>query len=196
MMSLLPADPVKRGRVKLLLLAAFFASPMAAAWLAYELQWAPGGSGNYGELVEPRSIPDATLVRVNDAPLKLSSLRGKWVLVQFDAPDCDAYCEKKLYYMRQIRRALGRDLERVERLWVLAGAGTPRAALLAAFEGTKVVRSADPGFATAFPVATSQADHIFVVDPLGNIMMRFPRDPDPSRMLKDLKRLLKYSQIG
>jgi len=196
MKSLLPADPVKRGRVRLLLLAAFFASPMVAAWLAYEFEWAPGDAANYGELVVPHAVPDVTLARDNERPLKISSLRGKWILLQFDAPACDAYCEKKLYSMRQIRRALGRDMERVERLWILTGKGAPKAGLLAAFDGTMVARSTNGVFETAFSAAGTPVDHIYLVDPLGNVMMRFPRDPDASRMLKDLKHLLKYSRIG
>ena len=92
--------------------------------------------------------------------------------------------------MRQLRRAQGKDQARVERLWVITDAGTPRPELLAAIEGTHVSRI-PPG---EFP--GERSDHIYLVDPLGNLMMRFPRDPDPSRMLKDLQRLLRYSRVG
>ena len=96
--------------------------------------------------------------------------------------------------MRQVRRALGREMQRVERLWILTDGAAPRAELLAAIEGTHLA----PGgaaLAAQFPAERSAADHIFLVDPLGNLMMRFPREPDPSRMIQDLKRLLKYSQF-
>jgi hypothetical protein len=168
------------ARAKLLLVFLACAAPFVLGWAAWYFGWAPGTAGNYGELIPPRSVTGAPL----------QALRGKWVMVSFDSAGCDAYCEKKLYYMRQIRRAQGKDQARVERLWVITDAGTPRPELLAAIEGTHVSRIA-PG---EFPGVRS--DHIYLVDPLGNLMMRFPRDPDPSGMLKDLQRLLRYSRAG
>lgn len=193
-----PASPdaVRRGRLKLLLLAAFFAAPFVLAWIAYRFEWGIGAAGNYGELVGPVVLPDAALTALDGRRVPISDLRGKWVLVQFDASRCDAYCERKLYYMRQVRRALGKDMERVVRLWVLTDGGAPAAALLEAAEGTEVLRSGNGRFAAAFGAPAQLADHIYLVDPMGNLMLRFPRDPDPSKMLKDLRRLLKYSQIG
>lgn len=179
------AEAPRRGRAKLLLLGAVFALPFALATLAWWFDWAPGTTSNYGELLTPpRPL----------AGPPFDALRGKWVLVSFDAAACDAYCEKKLYFMRQVRRAQGKDQDRVERLWVLTDAARPRAELLGAIEGTRIER--DAALAARFPAAASSADHVYVVDPLGNLMMRYPRDPDPSRMLKDLQRLLRLSQVG
>jgi peroxiredoxin len=189
-------DVTRRARLKLLLLAAFFAAPLVLAWLAYRFEWGTGASGNYGELLGPTALPEVTLTAVDGRQVSTSRLRGRWVLVQFDASRCDAYCERKLYYMRQVRRALGKDMERVARLWVLTDGGTPAAAVLTAFEGTQVLRSDSGRFAAAFGAPARLADHIYLVDPMGNVMLRFPRDPDPSKMLGDLRRLLKYSQIG
>jgi cytochrome oxidase Cu insertion factor (SCO1/SenC/PrrC family) len=168
------------ARAKLLLIFLACAAPFALAWAAWYFGWAPGAAGNYGELIAPRAVSGEAL----------SGLRGKWVLVTFDAAACDAYCERKLYYMRQVRRAQGKDQARVERLWVITDEGKPRPELLAAIDGTRLSRAA-PGDFPGEP-----RDHIYLVDPLGNLMMRFPRDPDPSKMLKDLQRLLKYSRIG
>jgi hypothetical protein len=162
---------------KLVLIALVCAAPIVLGTAAYLLGWSPGTPGNYGELVPPRAVSAAPF----------AALRGKWVLVSADAAACDAYCEKKLYFMRQVRRAQGKDMERIERLWLVSGAGAPRAELLAAIEGTRVAMLEDPAFT---------AEHIYLVDPLGNLMLRFPRDPDPSRMIKDLQRLLRYSRIG
>lgn len=145
--------------------------------LAYVFGWSPGAPGNYGELLEPRPTTLAPIV----------ALRGKWVLVSADAAACDARCERKLYFMRQVRRAQGKEMDRIERLWLVQGPGEPRAALLAAYEGMRVARVADSPFA---------AEHLYLVDPLGNLMMRFPRDPDPARVIKDLQRLMKYSGVG
>ena len=171
-----------RPRNKLVLLAAVCAAPFLLGWLAYRFDWAPGGARNYGELIEPRPL--------SGAPLE--ALRGRWVLVAFDAARCEAYCERKLYYMRQVRRAQGKHMQRVERLWLLTDAARPRPELLAAMEGTRVASSG--ALAERFP-GTPQ-DHIYLVDPLGNLMLRFPRDPDPSRMIKDLQRLLRVSSFG
>jgi len=178
-------EAVRRGRTKLLLLALVFVAPFVLAWLAWRFEWATGSTSNYGELIMPARPVDG-------APLE--ALRGKWVLVSFDAAPCDAYCERKLYFMRQVRRALGDDEARIARLWLLTDATSPSEKLLAAIEGTQVAPAG--ALAESFPAAGAPADHIYVVDPLGNLMMRYPRDPDPSRILKDLQRLLKVARFG
>ena len=158
------------------------AAPFVLAWLAYEFRWGAGQSGNYGELIPPRPVAGP-----------LTALRGKWVLVTLDRAACDAACEKKLYVVRQARRAQGKDLDRVERLWLVTDHGKPSAELLAAIEGSHVV-AADPAFVKSF--AADAPDHIYLVDPLGNLMMRFPPQPDPAKVIKDLQRLLRYSRFG
>lgn len=177
-------DAVRRGRLKLLGLAAIFSLPVVLGWLAFLLDWVPGATGNYGELLPPKAIA---------SPL-FEPWRGHWVLATFDAPECDAYCERKLYFLRQVRRAQGRDQLRVERAWVLTGPGAPKAELLVAIEGTHVLPPQGAALLSQFPYATSPVDHIYLVDPQGRLMMRFPRDPDPARMLRDLRRLLKYAR--
>ncbi len=167
--------------MNLVLLALFFLLPVGASWVVWYFDLASGATGNYGELLPPRPV-QAELV---------SARKGRWVLVQFDGGACNAWCERKLYIMRQIRRAQGREMQRVERLWLLTDSIQPRAELRAAIEGTAVA-PAGPGF----PAEGSVTDHIYLVDPLGNLMMRFPRDPDPARMIKDLQRLLKVSRFG
>ena len=185
MTSLLPADPVKRGRVKLALLIAVFSIPVVAGSIAYVSGWGSGTASNYGSLLAPQPM----------AAPPFPTLRGKWVLVQIDRGACETLCEQKLYSMRQVRRAQGRQMNRVERLWIVTDATAPRPALLAAIEGTHVVRG-DAQLMAAFPAERAATDHIYLVDPLGNLMLRFPRDPDPARMIKDLGRLLKYSGFG
>ena len=167
-------------RLKLVAIFSLCAAPVVLAWFAWYFGWGTGSTGNYGELIAPRTL--------SSAPFQ--ALRGKWVLVSFDRAACDAYCEKKLYFMRQTRKAQGKDQSRLERLWFITDAGAPRAELLAAIEGTRIAREKVEGF------PGNTVDHIYLVDPLGNLMLRFPRDPDPSKMIKDLQRLLKYSQVG
>ena len=95
--------------------------------------------------------------------------------------------------MRQVRRAQGKNAERVERLWLLSDGGTPRAELVAALDGGHIER-ADRALASAFPGDVRA--YIYLVDPLGNLMMRFPAAPQAKRMIQDLERLLKYSSFG
>jgi hypothetical protein len=168
------------ARLKLVAVLLVCASPFVLAWAAWHFKWGTGSAGNYGELIapQPRSEP------------AFQELRGKWVLVTFDAAACDAYCQRKLYFMRQVRTAQGKDQSRIERMWVITDGGAPRPELLAAIEGTRITRVRPDGF------PGNPVDHVYLVDPLGNLMMRFPRDPDPSKMLKDLQRLMKYSQVG
>jgi cytochrome oxidase Cu insertion factor (SCO1/SenC/PrrC family) len=174
---------VKRGRLKLMLLALFFLVPVGASYLIWWLDLAPGTAGNYGTLLAPRPV---TLPAA-------AELKGKWVLVQFDGGACTAACERKLYFMRQVRRAQGKEMPRVARLWLVTDAVAPRAEVLAAIEGT-VVAALPAGL--DFPAEQSVTGHLYLVDPLGNLMMRFPRDPDPARVIKDLQRLLKASSFG
>lgn len=165
------------ARLKLALLFAACAAPFVLAWLAYEFDWASGTTSNYGELLAPQPL--------HGAPFE--ALRGKWVLVSADEAACNVRCEDKLFILRQLQRAQGKDMHRVERLWLIAGGPAPHAELLAAIAGTHVVRLKDARFSS---------EHIYVVDPLGNLMLRFPSNPEPSRMLKDLQRLLRASRIG
>jgi len=162
---------------KALLVGAICLAPVLAGWALYLSGWRPAATGNYGELIPPRPLTGAPF----------EALRGKWVLLMFDAAACDAYCERKLYFMRQVRRTQGKEMERIERLWAITDGGKPRAEVLAAIEGTHLARLNDQAFSP---------DYIYLIDPLGNLMLRFPRDPDPSRMVKDLQRLLKASRIG
>jgi len=98
--------------------------------------------------------------------------------------------------MRQARLAQGRDADRVERVWLLDDSAVPDPALLRDHPGLITARAPRGAFAAEFPVEGNRADYIYVVDPRGNLMLRFPGDPDPRKMLKDLERLLKVSRIG
>jgi cytochrome oxidase Cu insertion factor (SCO1/SenC/PrrC family) len=185
----------KRSNASLWLIIALAAAPVAASYLVYFF-WAPARTVNYGELIKPRPLPDPQLALADGTAFRLSQLRGKWVLVSLDSGRCDERCEKKLLYMRQLRLTQGKDMERVERAWLLLDDVTPRPDAAARYAGTWLVRAAGAGLPHAFPAPAAATDHIYVVDPLGNLMMRFPPDPEPARMIKDLSRLLKASRIG
>ena len=185
----------RRGRRIAFVILALCAAPTVAAWLAYFV-WQPQSRLNYGELIEARPISDPELRRLDGSAFRLSQLRGRWVLLQIDSGACAEGCRKKLLYMRQVRLAQGKDAERIERMWVLADAAPPDAALLLDHEGLRVARAPGGRFLAEFPAARSPSDHIYVLDPLGNLMLRFPSDPDAQRMVKDLARLLKASHVG
>jgi hypothetical protein len=166
------------------LIFAVCAAPLVLATLAWRFHWGTPATANYGELLPPRPL--------SGAPFE--SLRGKWLLVTFDAAACDPACEKKLFVVRQVRRAQGAGAERMERLWLVSDGGKPRPEVLAAIEGSHVEPARSARDLQAFP--GERRSYIYLVDPLGNLMMRYPADPDPARMIKDFDRLLKVSRIG
>jgi cytochrome oxidase Cu insertion factor (SCO1/SenC/PrrC family) len=171
------------------------ATPVVAAWLAYFV-WPPASRSNYGELIEPRPLSDPRLERAAGGAFRLSALHGKWLLVQLDRGSCADSCRKKLLYMRQARLTQGKDMDRIERVWLVTDAAPVDPALLGEFEGTHVLRTGTSGLPREFPAARDPADYIYVVDPLGNLMLRYPRDPDPNGIKRDLSRLLRASRIG
>jgi len=184
-----------RGRRVALVILVLCAVPSVAAWFAYFV-WQPESRANYGELIEPHRLPDPEMQGLDGKPLRLTQLRGKWIVLQIDSGACTEACRKKLLYMRQLRLAQGKDADRIERVWLLADPAAPDAALIREFEGTRIVRAAGSPVLAEFPAARNPADHIYLIDPLGNLMLRFPANPDPQRMLKDLARLLKASRVG
>lgn len=188
------APRAKRSTATLWLIVALAAAPVAASYLLYYF-WPPARTVNYGELIEPQQLPDVPLALADGSPFRLSQLRGRWVLVSLDAGQCDALCDRKLLYMRQLRLTQGKERERVERVWLILDGIPPRAGAIEPYAGTWMVR-ADAALAGLFPAPGKPSDHIYLVDPLGNVMMRFPRDPEPRSMIKDLQRLLKASQVG
>lgn len=188
---------VRRGRWKLVAILLVCAAPVIASYLTYYVI-RPEGRTNYGELIEPMpGIGGLAVSALDGTPADLSAVRGKWAMVVLDAGDCGKRCEERLYAIRQVRLTTGKERDRVERLLLVTGEGTPPAALLAQHEGLVVRRVAPGAVARAFPAPEgAPAEHVYVVDPLGNVMMRFPASADPSRMKKDLAKLLRASRIG
>lgn len=185
----------RRKTTVIWLLIAICVAPVVASYLAYYF-WQPSGHVNYGELLEPRRLPDAALVLADGTAFQWRKLTGRWVLVTADSGHCDAHCYQKLVYLRQIRLAQGKEMDRVERVWLITDDVIPKAVAVARFEGTKVIRAAGSQLLKSFPVHGSLADDIYLIDPLGNLMMRYPREADPRRIVKDIERLLKVSRIG
>jgi cytochrome oxidase Cu insertion factor (SCO1/SenC/PrrC family) len=188
-------DPVARRRGRLILAAIFAvcAAPLVVALVAFYF-FPPAGRTNYGELVEPRPLPRAVIQRLDGRPFTLTELHGKWVLLQVDDAACGPSCQEKLFQMRQVRLAQGKNMDRVERVWLVLGAGQPAPELAELLDGAVVARTV-PELVKALPAAEVR-DHVYLLDPRGNVMLRFPKGADPKRMIKDLERLLKYSGGG
>lgn len=187
--------PKKKSLLSLWLLVALCVAPVVASYVAYYL-WPPSGKVNYGELIEPRPLPDATLALADGTPFPWHQLKGKWVLAMADSGNCDAYCQRKLLYLRQVRLAQGKEMDRVERAWLITDGAIPPAPVVAEYPGTWLVRAGGSELLKRFPVQGALADHIYVIDPHGNLMMRYPRDADPRKIVKDIARLLRVSGIG
>jgi cytochrome oxidase Cu insertion factor (SCO1/SenC/PrrC family) len=183
------------SRSKLLVLFGVFAMPVVAAYLAY-FGWRPAGHSNYGHLIKAAPLQHTVGRTLEGTPFNLNALNGKWVMVHVGEARCDAGCVHLLYLMRQTRIAQGKEQSRIERLWVLTDGANPDATLLQDHPGLHVWRPDDAAFVAQFPAEQNRAGHIYLVDPLGNLMLRFPVQPDAKGIMKDLKLLLKASQIG
>lgn len=179
----------RNARFNLLAIGLIAVAPVLGSYALY-LFWKPSNFVNYGELFGP--LPLASV----KAPPEIASLQGKWLFLMTDSGACDDYCQRKLYIIRQVRLTQGQDQERVERVWLLEDDKQPQPGVLEAYRGTHVVRAQGSELLARLGRGTPARDHIFVVDPLGNVMMRYPREPDPSRIKKDLSRLLRASRIG
>ena len=190
----------QRGRWMLLLIALVCAAPVVGSYFTYYVIKPTGGTTSYGTLVEPqRPIPAALVVTGEDGkPLKLASLRGKWLMVSVDSSACDKACVTKLYFMRQVRATQGPERERIVEVWLRTDAGNVAGVIQNAYPDTRKLIADPADLAAWLPVdaGTTLTDHIFVVDPNGNLMMRFPKDPNPSKIKGDITKLLKWSSIG
>jgi cytochrome oxidase Cu insertion factor (SCO1/SenC/PrrC family) len=195
MSSLIPSVKQRNFRINLVLIFLAFAAPVVAAYLSFYF-WPPQGRTNYGELIKPAALPDAVLRHVDGRELTLTKLRGKWLIVTVDGVDCNTACDQKLYLMRQVRISLSKEMNRVERVLLVRGPGNASVDLLKRYPGMHVFSGADAKLLEQFPAASELADHIYLVDPLGNVMMRYPKNPDAAGLRRDLSRLLSVSQVG
>lgn len=182
------------ARLTLAALIAASTLPFVAAYVAFFV-WPPQGTVNYGELIAPTPLPAGRLAGLAGQPaLGREAMNGRWTLVYAGPAACGVECAESLYAMRQSHRAQGRERKRVERLWLVTDGGVPGAGLMREHADLRVV-DADPAWLAVLP-AGEQGVHVFLVDPLGNVMMRFPPQPDVGRVIGDLKRLLKFSGVG
>ncbi len=197
--SLSPTEVKKKTYWTLFLVIAACAAPVILSYLTYYVI-KPQARTNYGDLIDPRAypIPDLGSTATDGTPASLEQFRGKWILLQVDGAGCDAGCQQKLYYMRQLRLTQGKDMDRIERVWLVTDAAPLDIGLMKQYDGTHLLRVDPQKLAAWLPVleGTKASDHLYMIDPLGNLMMRFPKDPDANKIKKDITRLLKASGIG
>jgi hypothetical protein len=189
-----PSQRPRPGRHPLLWIAAIAIAPIVASYAAYYL-FPKATTANYGTLMPTAPIPGVEGERPDGSPFRLDELRGRWVLVAQSVgggADCDAACERRLYATRQARTMQGKEQERVVRVLLLKGGTAPPAAVLAQHPGLIVARVSD-AVAAKFPAGPSS---LYLIDPLGNLVLSYPDDPDVKGIARDLTRLLKASRIG
>lgn len=184
------------GRWKMLAVLLVCAAPVIASYFTYYVV-RPEGRRNFGELIDPQRALPAIAARTLDGQAgELTALKGQWLLITVAGGACDRRCEKNLYFQRQLREALGKEKDRVDRVWLVNDEAAPPKALLPALASLTVLRVAPAALAQWLEPAAGQRlpDHIYLVDPLGNWMMRFPADMDAAAAAKarrDLERLLR-----
>jgi cytochrome oxidase Cu insertion factor (SCO1/SenC/PrrC family) len=187
--------PRNINRLKLLGIGVLALLPVVGSYLLYWF-WAPEDHTNYGTLIDARPLPDAPLALVGGKPFSIEQLRGRWVLAVIDSGACPPRCEERLWLIRQVRQAQGEQLKRVDRVWLIDDGQIPDARLERDYAGTWFVAAQAQPILDAFGPQGARRGHIYLVDPLGNVMMRFPQNPQPRSIIRDLSRLLKYSSTG
>jgi hypothetical protein len=205
----------RRQRRVLIGVALIFFAPLALSfYLYYGKFWHPGGRVNAGELIEPaRPLPALVLPLASPgAPLAPPGaaaqsdqtnpqfLKGKWTLLYVQHGRCDDECRRHLYDTRQVRLALDREMNRVQRVFIGDSDCCDVKELLAAHPDLIAIRAgpADEPLLGLLPTrsAAVNSHRVYVIDPLGNAMMFYEADARPKGMLEDMKRLLRLSSIG
>ena len=187
------------GRWKLFAVLLVCAAPLIASYLAYYV-FKPTARDNYGTLIDPRAYPVPALASttLDGRPEGLDNYKGKWIMLKVGGGDCAEACKKQLFTMRQLRLMQGKNMDRVERVWLITDAEPLDTMLIRAYDGMHMLRADAATVNKWLPAdrGTHASDHIYVIDPLGNLMMRFPADPEPKKVHKDISKLLKASAIG
>ncbi len=187
------------GRWKMFAVLAVCAAPVVASYFTYFVI-RPQARSNYGDLITPpREIPSRlALSALTGEPVAPTSLRGQWLLVVVGDAACDSGCEDRLFLQRQLRETLGKDKDRVDKVWLVTDGGIPRPEVLKAIsqgQPTQVLRVSRDELGKWLAPAEGHRleEHFYIVDPLGQWMMRAPTAPDPRKLKRDVDRLLSAS---
>jgi len=197
--------PKKRNLTPFWIILAVSGLPYLLSWIWYaNMDTLPEvASGNRGELIEPaRPLENMTLTTVGGDVLNINTLKGNWILMMAGSSDCNETCLKNVYFMRQVRRLMGEDREKIKRIFVM----TDNSRLdsfkeqVSEFGNMEIVSTDAEQGKTLIEKMTidnnSPENRIFIVDPLANLMMAYPQEVDPEDIAKDFRRLLKVVRIG
>lgn len=188
------APAARRGRLQLMLIAAVFIGPLVlATWMYRSGALAPDGSSNNGVLIEPVVSIAAT---IPGSPL-IAAAEGRWIMLYSSDSECLDSCRAALHRMRQTRLMLGREMERVERVFLRGESAPDRVFLEGEHPGLQTIN--DKGLGILLEEkrpGNTMPDGIYLLDPLANLVMYFPPDLDPRELVDDVKHLLKLSRIG
>lgn len=183
------------GRLQFALLALVFFGPLllAAGMYFTGASFQPAGRTNHGDLLQPvvpisDELPDSSL---------LDNIGGRWLLLYSNRGTCDEACEHALYIMRQARLALGNDMDRLGRVLLRVGSAPDTVIPGEKYAGTVVLTddALSAWLQDKKPVEAAPGGY-FLVDPLGNLVMYFSPEIDPSAMVEDVEHLLELSRIG
>ena len=189
----------RSGRIKMLMLALVCMAPVIASYITYYFIRPQGSMRNHAELIQPtRDLPLAQARNLQGGAVPLTSLKGQWLIVVVAGGACDEGCQKNLYFQRQLREMQGKDKDRIDRVWLVSDEAPVPAALLPALAQATVLRVAPEVLQTWLAPADGQQlqDHLYLIDPMGNWMMRMPAHIDvekASKVKRDLERLLRAS---
>lgn len=195
-----PSSELRMRNLRMLaVLAALFLLPLLLSfWMYYGTSWRPTSHVNHGELITPaRPLPTTKLPILMGAPRSGTLFHRNWSIVYIGSGQCDDNCRNALYVMRQTRLALNTEMTRVDRVFLVTANCCDHAFLAREHGGMVVVDASAPEASTllqTFPAGRENS--LFIVDPLGNLMMRFDTHEDAKGLLQDLQKLLRLSSIG
>ena len=192
-------DSRARGRRTLLIVAALFLVPLAVAFaLYYGKLWHPANSSSKGELINPaRPLVVTGLRHPDGTPVSAEVLSGKWTLIYIGDGRCDEACRNALVFGRQSRLALNNEMTRVQRVLLATANCCDNEYFAREQEGLIALDASSPEAAALLAQFPEAREHsLFIVDPLGNLMMRHDASHTTKDLLSDLKKLLKLSHIG
>lgn len=192
------ARRTRAGRWKMIALLLVCAAPVIASYFTYYVI-RPDSKRSFGVLIEPqRPLPEVLALDLAGATHRLPELKGQWVLLSVGPAACPETCQQQLYFQRQLRELMGREKERVDRVWLIEDTAPVPESLQAALQGATALRVPADELSRWLTPATGQRieDHLYVVDPMGNWMMRFPAHmtvETAAKAKRDLERLLRAS---
>lgn len=193
------ARRTRLGRLNMLLLLLICMAPVIASYFTYYVVRPQGGTRNYSELIQPPvDIPQAQARDLQGRTQPLDALKGQWLIVAVAGGACDARCQNQLYFQRQLRETLGKDKDRLDRVWLITDEAPVPDTLGPALAQATVLRVAPEVLqGWLLPAKDRQLeDHLYLIDPMGNWMMRMPADMDvekASKVRRDLERLMRAS---